>query len=148
MNLESEHPPEAAPCPGSIVEGVVAVVQRGDQFLMIQRAEGILAGGCWCFVGGGIEPGESQRAAVIREFFEEIGGRVRPERLLWRYTRPDGKLRLHWWLAELESQELRANPLEVQDFRWCTRAEIRGLPNVLESNLLFLDHFREAGETQ
>ena len=63
-----------------------------------------------CFVGGAIEPGESQEDAVVREFREEVGGQVRPVRLIWEYTRPDGKLHLYWWLAELETGELQANP--------------------------------------
>src|SRR5262252_4028980 len=94
-------------------EGVVVVVRRGDQFLMIRRAEGILAGGAWCFVGGGINPGEAQPDAVIREFREEVGGLVRPDRLMWEYWRPDGKLRLYWWLAHLEPGDLTPDPLEV-----------------------------------
>jgi len=120
-------------------EGVVVVVRRGNRFLMIERAAGVLAGGAWCFVGGGIEPGESQPQAVVREFAEEVGGVVEPVRKIWEYRRPDGKLLLHWWLAELRNGGLVANPAEVADLRWLTPREIEALPNVLESNLAFLD---------
>ena len=41
------------------VQGVVVVVRRGEEFLMIKRAEGILVGGAWCFVGGSIERGSA-----------------------------------------------------------------------------------------
>lgn len=114
------------------------VVQRDGRFLMIRRAAHILAGGAWCFVGGAIDPGEEQAAAVVREFFEEVRGVVRPVRKVWEYLRPDGRLRLHWWLAELEPGELAPNPHEVAELRWCTEAEIAGLEYVLESNLEFL----------
>ncbi len=29
----------------------------------------------------------------------QVGGEVRPLRRVWEYTRPDGRLRLFWWLA-------------------------------------------------
>lgn len=119
-------------------EGVVVVVRQGDRFLMIKRAPGILAGGAWCFVGGGIEPGEPQHEAVVREFREEVGGLVQPLRKVWEYHRPDGNLLLHWWLAELIESELLANPHEVAEIRWCTLSDIAELPLVLESNRQFL----------
>jgi 8-oxo-dGTP diphosphatase len=125
------------PLPGHRV-GVVVVVARGERFLLIRRAEGILAAGAWCFVGGGVEPGEDPHDAVIREFHEEVGGRVRPLRKVWEYLRPDGMLLLHWWLAELLEDSLLPNPSEVAEIRWCTAAEIDALENVLESNRQFL----------
>lgn len=121
-----------------VQQGVVVVVHRAGRFLMIRRAAGVLAGGCWCFVGGAIEPGETQPDAVVREFAEEVGGHVIPLRKIWEYARPDGKLLLHWWLAELGDEVLRANELEVAEVRWCTLAEIETLPDVLESNVRFV----------
>ncbi len=123
--------------------GVVVVVLREGRLLMIRRAAGLLAGGAWCFVGGGIEPGEAEPDAVAREFSEEVGGRVTPLRKLWEYTRPDGRLILHWWLAELHDGALHPNPSEVSELRWCSPTEIRALDWVLESNLAFLDQFEE-----
>lgn len=131
----------------AIIHGVVIVVRHDDTYLMIRRAEGILAAGAWCFVGGGIEPGETQAQAAVREFREEVGASIRPIRKIWEYTRPDGKLILHWWLGEFEPDAathvstpptLRPNPAEVAETRWCTPAQIQELPNVLPSNLEFL----------
>jgi len=119
-------------------EGVVAVVVRDDRFLMIQRAADILVGGAWCFVGGGIEPGESQEQAVCREFLEEIGGLISAQRKLWEWERPDGRLRLHWWLCELEPGPLKANPAEVQDYGWYKLDDVLSLPGLLESNHEFV----------
>ncbi len=123
-------------------QGVVVVVRRGPRFLMIRRAAGIPAGGAWCFVGGAIEPGESQKDAVVREFREEVGGTVRPVARIWQYTRPDGKLHLYWWLAELDDDELCPNPAEVAELRWCTPDEVEALPGILDGNVSFL---REVG---
>lgn len=121
-----------------MTEGVVVVVLVEGRYLMIRRAVHLVAGGAWCFVGGAIDPGESQAEAVEREFREEVGGCVRPIRKVWEYTRPDGRLRLHWWLAELLEGELRANPSEVSEIRWVAREEIAALGNVLQSNMQFL----------
>jgi 8-oxo-dGTP diphosphatase len=121
---------------------VVVVVQQAGRFLMIRRAAGVLAGGAWCFVGGAIESGESQAEAVVREFAEELGGRVRPLQKIWEYTRPDRGLVLHWWAATLESRDLSPNADEVAEVRWCTPGELESLPHVLESNLEFV---REVG---
>lgn len=126
------------------VQGVVVVVRRGEEFLMIKRAEGILAGGGWCFVGGSIERGESQEEAVTREFREEVGGAVRPVRKIWEYTRPDGKLLLHWWLAEMDGGRLTADAAEVAEIRWCDPDEIEALPGLLNSNREFM---REVGRS-
>lgn len=114
------------------------VVIRENRFLMIKRAAGVLAPGAWCFVGGGMQPGETQAETARREFREEVGADVRPLRKIWEYDHPDGKLRLHWWLAELQSPELTPNPAEVAEFRWLRPEEILALPGVLPGNVDFL----------
>lgn len=119
--------------------GVVVVVRRNGRLLVIRRAAHIVAGGAWCFVGGAIDSGEAAEEAVIREFHEEVGGRVRPVRPIWQYVRPDRSLRLEWWLAELDGEELTPNPAEVAELRWCTPDEIAELPGILENNLMFLN---------
>lgn len=122
-----------------MIEGVVVVVVRDGRFLMIRRAPGILAGNAWCFVGGAIEAGETQEMAAVREFREEVGGQIRAIRKIWEHTRADGGLRLHWWLAELDSDELAPNELEVAEIQWVALEKARRLPGLLESNAIFLD---------
>lgn len=119
-------------------QGVAVVVAAEQRLLMIRRATGILAGGAWCFVGGGLETGESQEAAVVREFSEEVGGLVTPVRKVWEYHHPNGELQLHWWFARLIQPPTRPNPEEVAELRWCTLDEVGALPGLLASNLQFL----------
>lgn len=119
--------------------GVVVVVRRAGRLLVIRRAAHIVAGGAWCFVGGAIDPGETPAEAVVREFREEVGGRVQPLRPVWHYVRPDRSLHLEWWLADLDGQELTPNPAEVAELRWCHPDEIAQLPGILENNLAFLN---------
>ncbi len=127
------------------VHGVVAVVERDGRFLMVRRAPGVVAPGAWCFVGGAVEPGESQAAALVREFAEEVGGRIRPVACVWEDEQPEKRLRLYWWRAELDDTPLRPNPREVVEIAWLTPAEIRRTPGVLEGNLRFLDAYRPPG---
>ncbi len=124
-----------------MVQGIVVVVERAGRYLVVRRSEHVVAPGAWCFVGGAIEPGETQEQAVVREFREEVGGRVRPLRRVWEYVRNDPgapSLRLFWWLVELLDDDLHANPAEVAELRWCTPGEMLALPNLLESNRQFV----------
>lgn len=134
MPTNSERPLPAE----DVQEGVVAVVARAGRFLMIRRAPGILAGGAWCFVGGGIESGETCEEALRREFLEEVGAKLQPLRKVWEYRRTDGKLLLYWWLAKCRDETLSPNACEVSEYGWFTPAEIACLPGVLESNLEFI----------
>ncbi len=126
-----------------LIEGVVAVIERDGRLLAIRRAAGVLAGGCWCLPGGAIEPGETQAEALAREVREEVGLEVQPVREIWRWLRPDGRLRLYWWLAHLPDDAPEPTPAasEVAEIRWVRREEFHTLEPVLESNLQFLEAY-------
>ena len=47
-------------------EAVVAVLLRADRVLAIRRGPGVARPGYWQPLSGRIEPGESQRDAVVR----------------------------------------------------------------------------------
>jgi 8-oxo-dGTP diphosphatase len=51
---------------------VSAAVLRGEEVLLIERGKGTLRG-FWSLPGGHIEPGETARAAALREVREETG---------------------------------------------------------------------------
>lgn len=125
--------------------GAVAIATRDERYLMIRRAEGIRAGGAWCFPGGAVEPGESSAEAVVREVAEEVGLTVRALERVWRWTRQEDGLVLDWWRVELLSTEIAANPAEVSEVRWMTAADIRSTPGVLPGLIQFLNHFSSDG---
>lgn len=116
----------------------MAVVLDGDRFLVIRRSQHVRAPGMYCFPGGAIEPDETESGAVVREMQEELSAAVRPVRRLWESVTP-WQVHLAWWLVELVSEApLLPQPAEVESFHWLTAAEIRGMADVLASNLEFL----------
>ncbi|HEV3138520.1 MAG TPA: NUDIX domain-containing protein [Pirellulales bacterium] len=118
--------------------GAVAVVIRGARFLVIRRSGQVIAPGALCFPGGGIEPGESEEQALVREFQEELGAAIRPVRRIWAsVTR--WHVELAWWLGELDpSALLLPNPAEVESVHWLTRESMLAHPKLLDSNREFL----------
>ena len=119
--------------------GAVAVIVRDARLLIIERSQLVRAPGMFCFPGGGIEPGEDEPTALVRELREELNVAVAPVSKLWS-SRTSWNVELHWWLADLAvDAKLAPNLAEVAAFQWCTIAEIRALPRLLTSNHAFLD---------
>jgi 8-oxo-dGTP diphosphatase len=118
--------------------GVVAVIVRDHRLLVIRRSRQVLAPGAYCFPGGGIENGESETEALVRELREELDAEVRPIRRLWECTTSWG-VWLAWWLSDLASgRELTPDPAEVEAVAWYTPAQMAALPGLLASNGAFL----------
>jgi 8-oxo-dGTP diphosphatase len=118
--------------------GAVAVIVRQGRLLVIKRSQQVIAPGLYCFPGGGIESGETEPQAVIRELQEELGCTVRPLRRLWECV-SSWRVHLAWWSAQLDDHApILPNPLEVESFHWLTLGELAELPNQLESNQSFL----------
>ena len=125
--------------------GAVAIILRGPRMLIIRRSSSVVAPLAYCFPGGGIEAGESEEAALVREVFEEIGVEVRPLRRLWQCVTA-WKVELAWWLARMDPPSVPVpNPAEVESIHWVTPREMAQLPELLESNRVFLEMI-ERGE--
>jgi len=123
--------------------GAVAIIVRsGGRMLVIRRARSVVAPLTVCFPGGGIEGGESEEEALVREVREELGVTIRPVRRLWQCATA-WKVQLAWWLAELEPGAVPLpNPAEVESIHWVTPAEMAAMPGLLESNRDFLELVR------
>ena len=119
--------------------GAVAVILRNERLLIIRRSQHVVAPGLYCFPGGGIEVGETEEQALVRELQEELGCAVQPIRRLWAHV-SSWRVHLTWWLAALdESSPLSPNPAEVESFHWFTLEELAALPDQLESTYRFLE---------
>lgn len=96
----------------------------------------------FCFPGGSIEAGETEEVAVVREFAEELGAAVSPQRRLWTSVTVT-RVQLAWWLVDLSAREqLTPNPLEVESIHWLTPDEALALPQLLASNRDFYAAWR------
>ena len=127
--------------------GAIAVAIRDGRVLVIRRSQTVIAPGAYCFPGGGIEPGETEEAALHREMIEELGTPVRPLHRLWRSVTP-WNVALVWWLVELDANAvLTPNPDEVESVHSMTFDEMRNHPEMLPTNRDFLDALI-AGETE
>lgn len=114
---------------------------------MIRRSQRVVAPLQFCFPGGAIENHETEQAALIREIAEELRIVIRPIRRLWESVTP-WRVHLAWWLAACDPNvPLAPNPAEVESVHWYTPAQMRALPDLLESNRAFLDALA-AGEIE
>jgi 8-oxo-dGTP pyrophosphatase MutT (NUDIX family) len=120
---------------GSMLHGVVIVLQRGNRFLVGCRASHKPAAGYWTQVSGKVEPGESEPEAVSREALEEIGCRVVAREKLQELPSRNGKYRLHYWRTEIIEGEPRICDDELTELRWVTVAELSRLKPVFEEDI-------------
>ena len=68
---------------------VDTIVTRGDEILLVKRAERLIEGGKWALVGGYVNRDEVIREAVAREVMEETGYGVEGVTLLKIRDNPD-----------------------------------------------------------
>ncbi len=118
--------------------GVVGIVTRGRQWLVIRRSHLVSAPGAYCFPGGKVEPHEDEPAALVRELAEELGVCVLPLQPLWHCITARG-VSLSWWQAVLpDNAVLRPAPSEVAAVHWLAPELAATLPGLLASNRRFV----------
>jgi 8-oxo-dGTP pyrophosphatase MutT (NUDIX family) len=121
----------------SLPGAVVAVITKENKVLLIQRGPDVPSSGYWAPLSGKIEPQEEQVEALVREVREEVGLTVRPVQKIWENTSASGSHKLHWWLAEWVSGEIKLDPREVVDARWLDVDEILRLEKTFEGDREF-----------
>ena len=127
------------------LHGVIVACQREDgRWLMIRRSAAVPAPLRICFPGGGLDAGENQEAAIVREMQEELGALVIPVRCVWHYRAPERRLTLWGWLAELQSDDLVPNPDEVDEILWLTAEDAVRHPDVLPNTDAFFTALQRA----
>jgi 8-oxo-dGTP diphosphatase len=129
--------------PAQPVPIAIAIVQRGDQFLIGQRPPGVALAGLWEFPGGKVQPAESPEDAAVRECLEETGLSVSPT---FRYPEHvqsyvHGQVHLHF--VHCEVQEDASAPLAP--FRWVERRELANYEFPAGNQLLLAQLLSELG---
>lgn len=118
-------------------EAVVPVLRKDGRVLVIKRGPEVILPGYWCPPSGRIEHGETQEQAVVREVAEELGLVARPVAKVWECPTDDGDFTLHWWIAEVDDNELRPDAAEVAEGRWVTADEFLELTPTFEGDRRF-----------
>ncbi|MGF1512488.1 MAG: NUDIX domain-containing protein [Elainellaceae cyanobacterium] len=108
----------------SPVEVAIAIILQGDRFLLQLRDDipGILYPGHWGFFGGHMDPGETPKAAAVRELKEEIDYRP-PYVVPYACQRTEYAIR-HIFVAPLEVEIEQLTLQEGWDLDLLTAAEI------------------------
>lgn len=97
---------------------VAAVIEQNGRYLITQRRPSAVLPLLWEFPGGRVEPGESDRTALVREVEHRLGVLIRVGKLMsftaHQYERYC--VDLHLYECTLESGD--PSPENVYDFTW------------------------------
>jgi len=115
-------------CGPKIVDVVAAVIWRDGRYLGVRRPEGRPMAGAYEFPGGKIEPGESTRAALVRELREELD--ITPTTIAFFREKEHAydHLSVHLHFFHVHAFEGEITPLEGQDMEWLTPQEAKARP--------------------
>lgn len=108
--------------PRTDVAVIVSVVDAADRILLA-RGRGFRSGGM-SVLAGFVEPGETLRAAVVREVEEEVGVRVEDVTYLGDQPWPFPSSLMVGFTARAGSTVLRLQDEEIEAARWFTRDEL------------------------
>ena len=122
-----------------VIEVAAAVILRADgsEFLLAQRPEGKVYAGYWEFPGGKVEPGETVRAALLRELREELGiSVITCSPWLTRvFTYPHATVRLNFWRVTAWAGEIGISaPLEHDAVDWQKCGKSTSVTPILPAN--------------
>jgi ADP-ribose pyrophosphatase YjhB (NUDIX family) len=100
--------------------GIVAIIKKENKFLLIKESRKLL-NGFWAPPHEICEKKDnSEEETVMRGVLEEVGLHTKPIKPLWT-TKADTKIKtVSFWLVELKSQDIKANPREVAEYGWFT----------------------------
>ncbi|WIY03372.1 NUDIX domain-containing protein [Amycolatopsis mongoliensis] len=93
------------------------------RLLLIRRANDP-GSGQWSLPGGRVEPGETDKEAVVRELFEETGLDVIPGTLIGTVTR--GPYEIHDYACSVTGGALTAGD-DASEARWSDAADLSAL---------------------
>ncbi|MDR0525859.1 MAG: NUDIX domain-containing protein [Spirochaetaceae bacterium] len=111
-------------------------IERGKVFIA-RRLPGGALGKKWEFPGGKVEPGESNEAALLREYREELGAPIRVGPFLGMASFEHQGLReVYAYRVYLEGSNFRL--VDHSEYRWADLEEIESLDFVESDRKLLL----------
>lgn len=107
-----------------VIDVVAALIWDGDRFMICQRPAHKARGLLWEFVGGKVEPGETDEQALMRECREELAINVQVSDLFMtvRHDYPDLSICLKLYHSKISGGVPVL--IEHRDLRWITVDEI------------------------
>ena len=109
----------------NITEVVAALIWKGNKFMICQRPAHKARGLLWEFVGGKVEPGETNEQALIRECQEELAVTLSVGDVFMDVTHEYPDLTVHLTLFIATIAEGEPQKLEHNDIKWITPSEIQ-----------------------
>ena len=107
-----------------MTEVVAALIWDKEKFMICQRPAHKARGLLWEFVGGKVEPGETQEEALIRECREELAVTLSVGEVFMDVVHEYPDLTVHLTLFHASIAEGKPVMLEHNDIQWITPSEI------------------------
>ena len=107
-----------------VTEVVAALIWQGNKFMICQRPAHKARGLLWEFVGGKVEPGETNEQALVRECREELAVTLDVGEVFMDVTHEYPDLTVHLTLFHATIAEGEPQKIEHNDIKWITPAEI------------------------
>lgn len=121
------------------IEVVAAIIKKETKILATKRGYGEFIN-MWEFPGGKIEPGETKKAALIREIKEELDADIKIDEfaLTVEYTYPTFHLTMHCYICSLKDS---ITLLEHNDAKWLEKNEFNTV-NWLPADIEVIDFLK------
>jgi 8-oxo-dGTP diphosphatase len=121
-----------------VVAALIPDPKDGRRYLVQQRLPDKSRANLWEFPGGKVEPGETEAEALKRECHEELAVDLEVGAKLWSTVHAYTDLVVELVLLAATIRQGEPQPLGAQALRFCTPAEMKGLP-FCEADLPLLD---------
>ncbi len=102
---------------------VIMAIVRGDNLLLGRNPA--WPPGMYSLLAGFVEPGETLEVAVRREVLEESAIKVGPVRYITAQPWPFPMSLMFGCYGEAISEEIKIDPVELEDARWVSRDEVK-----------------------